>query len=115
MQRHIVGVTENLITFEKDSAFLVQQSGWEASWDKLVWEAVFGGESKAFARWIIWEVAQNSDLMPSSIHDYYIAKGRGDVQEVFTVPAINVRGMAHDTARAAFSAAVRLKVGALLL
>ncbi len=83
--------------------------------DKLVWEAVWGDATKGEARWLLWELGQIVGVRPASIHDYYMAKGRGEVKEVFTVPAINVRGMAYDTARAIFSSAVRLDVGALIL
>src|SRR5437868_9956749 len=43
-----------------------------------------------------------------------MARGRREVRG-FTVPAINVRGMAYDTARSIFRTANRLKAGAFLL
>src|SRR5437868_14059279 len=43
-----------------------------------------------------------------------MARGRREVRGV-TVPAINVRGMAYDTARSIFRTANRLKAGAFLL
>jgi fructose/tagatose bisphosphate aldolase len=51
---------------------------------------------------------------PASIQGLYEARGRGDVSG-FTVPAINVRMMAYDTARAVFRAAKAGKAGAILL
>ena len=83
--------------------------------DTLVRQAVFGDEDqKADARWLIWEIAQAVGIHPASIHDLYIARGKGAYDDV-TVPAINVRGMAYDTARAVFRAAIKLNAGAFVL
>ncbi|MCZ7570902.1 MAG: class II fructose-bisphosphate aldolase [Ardenticatenaceae bacterium] len=84
--------------------------------DRLVWNAVFGdGVVRDVARWILWEAGQALGICPSSIHDLYMARGAGQVRPTFTVPAINVRGMAYTTGRAIFRAARRLNVSALLL
>ena len=53
-------------------------------------------------------------MRPVSIHDLYLARGRGEVGG-FTVPAINVRGMAYDTARSIFRVANQLDAGAFIL
>ena len=47
-------------------------------------------------------------IRPASIHDLYMAMGRGEAGG-FTVPAINVRAMAYDTARAVIRAAKKLE------
>ncbi|HEU4989096.1 MAG TPA: class II fructose-bisphosphate aldolase, partial [Gemmatimonadaceae bacterium] len=83
--------------------------------DQLVRAAVFGeGMTQAHARWLIWEIGQAVGVQPASIQDLYMARGRGEVHG-FTVPAINVRGMAYDTARAIFRTAIRMQAGAFLL
>jgi len=83
--------------------------------DALVHTAVFGEQdARDDARWLIWEIAQSVGVYPSSIHDLYIARGRGEVGG-FTVPAMNVRGMAYDTARSIFRTAIRLDAGAFIL
>jgi fructose-bisphosphate aldolase, class II len=83
--------------------------------DALVRDAVFGtGESRDQARWLIWEIGQAVGVRPSSIHDLYLARGRGAVGG-FTVPAINVRGMAYETARSIFRVANKLDAGAFIL
>ena len=53
-------------------------------------------------------------IYPASIHEFYLAIGRGEVPRRFTVPAINLRAMTFDCARAAFKAAEQRKVGALI-
>ncbi|MFN3550642.1 MAG: class II fructose-bisphosphate aldolase [Endomicrobiia bacterium] len=84
--------------------------------DDLVIKAVFGKteEEKNFCRLLIRKIAQELNLGPASIYDLYVAIGKGEVGG-FTVPAINVRGMAYDTAKVIFRAAKKLNVGALIL
>src|SRR6185312_13857339 len=52
-------------------------------------------------------------VRPTSIHDLYMAMGRGDASG-FTVPAINVRAMTYDTARAVIRSAKKLDAGAFI-
>jgi fructose-bisphosphate aldolase, class II len=87
----------------------------EETIDRLINGAVFAEpEQKALARWLIWELGWKLGIYPASIHDFYLAKGRGAIAERFTVPAINLRAMAYDSARAVFRAANPRKVGALI-
>jgi fructose/tagatose bisphosphate aldolase len=86
-----------------------------AATDRLVWQAVFStGEARDAARWLLWELGQVTGARPASIQGLYEARGRGDVSG-FTVPAINVRMLAYDTARAIFRATRAGKAGAILL
>jgi fructose/tagatose bisphosphate aldolase len=83
--------------------------------DALVRTAVFGdAEEREQARWLIWEIGQALGVRAASIDDLYRARGRGEIRG-FTVPAINVRGMSYDTARAIFRTAMRLHAGAFIL
>jgi len=82
--------------------------------DALVRKAVFGTEDeKAHARWMIWELGQTAGVRPASIHELYLARGRGEVP-AFTTPAMNVRILSYDTGRAIFRAAKRLDAGAII-
>src|SRR6476646_11365260 len=83
--------------------------------DRLAWTAAFGStpELKGTARWVIRSVAAAAGIRPASIHDLYMAMGRGEVGG-FTVPAINVRAMSYDTARAVIRAAKSLNAGAFI-
>src|SRR6185312_15254172 len=83
--------------------------------DNLVRAAVFGDDDeKQHARWMIWEIGQAVGVRPASIHDLYLARGRGETHG-FTVPAINVRGMSYETARSIFRTAIKLDAGAFIL
>ncbi|MGI9140341.1 MAG: class II fructose-bisphosphate aldolase [Gemmatimonadaceae bacterium] len=99
-----------------DGAVVIRDESAIASerFDQLARAAVFGeGEAKEDARWLIWEIGQQVGVRCSSIHDLYLARGRGEVSG-FTVPAMNVRGMVYDTARAIFRTAIKLDAGAFI-
>jgi fructose-bisphosphate aldolase, class II len=83
--------------------------------DRLAWTAALGddAELRGTARWIIRSLAAAQGIRPASIHDLYMAMGRG-ADGGFTVPAINVRAMAYDTARAVVRSAKKLNAGALI-
>src|SRR5881409_3862118 len=85
-----------------------------AAMDALVRQAVFGApDEREEARWLIWEIGQHAGVRPASIHELYLARGRGEVRP-FTTPAINIRVLAYDSGRAIFRAAKRLDVGAVI-
>ncbi|MEW6323098.1 MAG: tRNA uracil 4-sulfurtransferase ThiI [Acidobacteriota bacterium] len=84
--------------------------------DGLAHTAAFGAddETKGTARWVLRYLGAAAGIRFASIHDLYMAMGRGEAGG-FTVPAINVRAMAYDTGRAVMRAAKTLDVGALIL
>jgi fructose/tagatose bisphosphate aldolase len=83
--------------------------------DALVRTAVFGDkDAREQARWVIWEIGQAVGVRAASIHDLYMARGRGEIGG-FTVPAINIRGVTYDTARSIFRTAKKLNAGAFIL
>jgi len=83
--------------------------------DRLARDAVFGRDDrKAAARWLLWALGQALGIYPASINGLYMARGRGEVPLTFTVPAINLRAMAYDSARAVFAAARPRRVGAMI-
>lgn len=80
----------------------------------LVWTAVFGRDpAREAARRTIRDAAASLGILPMSVLPLYKARGRGEVSG-FTVPAINIRMLAFDTARAVFRAARGLDAGALI-
>ncbi len=85
--------------------------------DRLVREAVFNADEglRTAARWIIWEASIELGCPSASIHELYMARGRGEFGPTdFTVPAINVRADAYLTARQAFAAAMERDAGAMI-
>ena len=83
--------------------------------DRLAWRAVFGSaDEREAARWLLWELGQATGARPASINGLYLARGRGECGG-FTVPAINLRALAYDAARAVFRAARAGRAGAIIL
>jgi fructose/tagatose bisphosphate aldolase len=85
--------------------------------DRLAFEAVFNPDAglRDAARWVIWSASQALGCGSSSIHELYLARGRGEIPpDGFTVPAINVRASAYVTARQAVAAALERDAGAVV-
>ena len=83
--------------------------------DRLVRQAVFGeGDEREAARWLLWELGQVTGARPASINGLYMARGRGECGG-FTVPAINLRMLTYDAARAVFRVARAGRAGAVIL
>jgi fructose/tagatose bisphosphate aldolase len=61
----------------------------------------------------IFDAAHAAGVYPASIHEFYRARGRGEFSG-FTVPAINLRSMTYDLARAIFRVAKRNSSGAFV-
>ena len=82
--------------------------------ESVVWTAVFGKEAaRDAARRVIREAAASLGVLPASVLPFYKARGRGEVSG-FTVPAVNIRMLGYDTARAVFRAARSLDAGAVI-
>jgi len=106
---------QGTVQLDEDRVLLADENTLPGKIDTLVQEAIFGEpESQAAARWLIWEIAQAAGIRPASIQDLYLARGRGEVAKVFTVPAMNLRMMAYDSARAVFRAARAVDMGAFI-
>lgn len=106
---------EGAVVVDEEKVTIADEDALKEKTEALAHSAVFGdGLTRDTARWLLWELGQNLGICPSSIHDLYMAIGRGEVPHNFTVPAINVRGMNYYMARAIFRAATKLDVGALI-
>jgi fructose/tagatose bisphosphate aldolase len=82
----------------------------------LAWTAAFGADPATVeaAQWLVWEAARQLGAHSASIHELYMARGRGEVSG-FTVPAINLRAQTFDMARVVFEQASAHDVGAVIL
>jgi fructose/tagatose bisphosphate aldolase len=83
--------------------------------DALVNEAALATDAKVKdkAQQTIRELASKQGVFLSSIQGLYEAAGKG-LYSGITVPAINIRGITYDVARAVFRAALKNKVGAFI-
>jgi len=83
--------------------------------DALVRDAALGADAQAKekAQQSVRELASGCGIFPASIQGLYEAAGKGLYSGV-TVPAINIRGITYDVARAVLKAALKGKVGAFI-
>ena len=83
--------------------------------DRLVYNAVFHEDERqrGVTRALIKEIANQVGAVASSIQGLYDAMGRGEVSG-FSVPAVNIRGMTYDIARALFRTGIKNRSGAFL-
>lgn len=94
---------------------VLDEAGLPGKMDGLAYTAVFAPPLvRDTARWLIWEMGQAAGVYLASIHELYMAIGRGDTPPTFTVPAMNIRAMNYNTSRAVFRAATQREVGAML-
>ncbi len=76
--------------------------------------ALESGERQKLARYLTRAAALDLGIVPASIHDLYMARGRGEVPPVFTVPAINLRALSFDAARVIFRLAKGIDASAFI-
>ncbi|TAN59730.1 aldolase [bacterium] len=83
--------------------------------DILIHNAVFNSneEVKKTTRLVIKQLASSVGIRSASIQGLYDAMGRGECKG-FTVPAVNIRGLTYDTARALFRSAKKHDAGAFI-
>ncbi len=63
--------------------------------------------------WVTYEAALQLGVVPSSIQGLYEARGKNEISG-FTVPAMNLRTLTYDIARAVFRAAAKINAGAFI-
>ncbi|MBM3254837.1 MAG: class II fructose-bisphosphate aldolase [Candidatus Omnitrophica bacterium] len=83
--------------------------------EKLVLDLIISDDinlKKSLAK-KIQDLAYKKGVYPSSIHSLYMARGKGEFSG-FTVPAINLRSMTYDLAKAIFRVAKRNNSGAFI-
>jgi fructose/tagatose bisphosphate aldolase len=83
--------------------------------EKLVYISATGKGSKAMtARYLVRGAALDLGIVPSSIHDLYIGRGKGEVPNTFTVPAMNLRVLTFEAAKAVFRSAKKINAASIL-
>lgn len=62
----------------------------------------------------IKDMAYKKGIYPASINEFYLARGKGEVAPTFTVPAINLRVLTYDLAKAIFRSAKKINAGCFI-
>ncbi|MBM3249177.1 MAG: aldolase, partial [Candidatus Omnitrophica bacterium] len=83
--------------------------------DKVVLDLILSSDlkSKHIIAKKIFTIAYKNGIYPSSINDFYMARGRKEFSG-FTVPAINLRALTYDLAKAIFRVAKNNNTGSFI-
>ena len=101
---------KNVFAVSKEGVTIRDSAALKNMMDSLIYEAVFSeGEKKNALLTLIKEIAKAAGAIPASIQSLYEEMGRS--YPGFTVPAMNIRGLTYDVARAVFRKAMEMKVG----
>ncbi len=106
---------KDLISFSNGGLIVNDMAGLRSSMDSIIYDAVFSEDepTKRAIQSLIIEAAKQFGAVPSPIKSLYEAIGEGRYSG-FTVPAINIRGLTYDVARAIFRKAKEKSVGAFI-
>jgi fructose/tagatose bisphosphate aldolase len=115
-QNQLLGILGGSVLLENDKIKILDEKELQKNIEKLVRVAVLDDDetSKYLARYLVRLIAISAGVIPSSIHDLYLARGRGDVPNNFTVPAINLRGLTFYAAKIIFGIAQDINAGAFI-
>lgn len=87
----------------------------EEAIERLLYNAVFNedGDIRDASKWLIYEISNHLGIRPASIKRLYELMAKGEVSG-FTVPAINIRALTYDVAKAAIRSALKQNIGAFI-
>ncbi len=113
--KELLELVENSLAIEGTAVKVLDAEKFRKNVGKLVERSALGsGPSVGWARYLIRAAALELGIIPASIHDLYMARGRGDVPMTFCTPAFNLRALSYHAARAMFRAALRINAGAFI-
>ncbi|HEX6306236.1 MAG TPA: class II fructose-bisphosphate aldolase [Anaerolineales bacterium] len=111
----LLALLEGSLKVEDGRVEVVDAANLRASIHKLVEVSTLeSGARQATARYLTRLAALAAGVTPASIHDLYIARGKGEVPASFTVPAMNLRALSFDAAQAVFRVAKSMDAGAFI-
>ena len=112
----LLSLLNHSVEYSDDEIKIINQAGLRKHIETLVRKAVVGEpeQDRYLARYLIRRIALAAGIVPSSIHDLYLARGRGEVPNTFTTPAINLRSLTFFAARAVIRSAQSINAGALI-
>jgi fructose/tagatose bisphosphate aldolase len=100
---------------EDEQVVILDASALRERIEALVREAALGNEPNRYAaQWLVRTCALQLGIIPASIHELYVARGRGEVRDDFTVPAINLRAIPFYAAKSVFRAAEKSRARAFI-
>ena len=113
--KELLDLVENSLSVDGTTVKVTDAAKFRKNVGKLVERSALGSDSTAgWSRFLIRAAALELGVYPASIHELYMARGRGDVPMTFTTPAFNLRALSHHAARAMFRAANKINGAAFI-
>ena len=114
-QADLLVLLDGSLAIQDDQAQVLDEPRLRATIHRLAEvSALESGIRQGLARYIVRLAALALNCSPASIHSLYLARGLGEVPATFTVPAINLRALSFEAARAVFRVANNLNAGAFI-
>lgn len=111
----LIALVENSISVDGSTVKVLDENKFRQHVGKLVERSALASDlSAGWSRYLIRCAGLQLGVVPASIHDLYLARGRGDVPMTFTTPAFNLRALSYHAARAMFRAAHKINAGAFI-
>ena len=115
-QQELITLLDGAVELKDVEVKILDENKLRGTIENLVTAAVVdeNEDRRYIACYLVRKVAVAAGVYPNSIHDLYLARGRGEVPNNFTVPAINLRGLTFYAARIIFRIAKKIKAGAFI-
>ncbi len=113
--KELLALVDNSLSVDGTTVKVLNADKFRANVGKLVERSALASDSSVgWSRYLIRAAALELGVYPASIHELYMARGRGDIPMTFTTPAFNLRALSHHAARAMFRAANKINGGAFI-
>ena len=113
--KQLLDLVENSISFDGTTVRVLDAAKFRKNVTKLVERSALASDSSAgLARFLVRAAALELGVYAASIHELYMARGRGDAPMTWSTPAFNLRALSHHAARAMFRAANKINAGAFI-
>lgn len=115
-QQELIKVLDGSVKLKDGQVRILNEDKLRGNIEQLVKVAVLDEKEdrRYIACFLVRKIAAAAGVYPHSIHDLYLARGRGEVPNSFTVPAINLRGLTFYAARIIFQIANKVNAGAFI-
>src|SRR5512137_2978734 len=106
---------EGSLRLDGTTVKVVDEAKLRGSITRLVEASALGsGGTQGLARFLVRGAALALGIHPASIHDLYMARGRGEAPMTWATPAFNLRVLSYHAACAMFRAAKKMNAGAFI-
>ena len=115
-QQELINILDGSVELKDGQVRILNEDKLRGNIEQLVKVAVLDEKEdrRYIACFLVRKIATSAGVYPHSIHDLYLARGRGEVPNSFTVPAINLRGLTFYAARIIFQIANKVNAGAFI-